>query len=169
MGVDEARRHNLARHVAVPLRRRPGERAHRRDPVALDGQVPANPGVAGPIDEAAAGEQEIEHEKLLYTDVGAAATEAGGRLATCHNSGGVCYLSFANSASELPGDHSCARDEPDPYGDQWILGPQSDFLSSASDEFVSEQCRIRLMGNSIEVEVSDLGRHFSVRMVADLV
>jgi hypothetical protein len=51
IGVDEARRHDLAAHVQALRRLGAAERAHRLDPVAPGAEVRPEPGVAGAVDD----------------------------------------------------------------------------------------------------------------------
>jgi hypothetical protein len=65
VGVDEARRDDAATDVETAPRLRLAERAHGGDPVAPDPHVGAKPGAAGAVDDAAACQHEIEHERSL--------------------------------------------------------------------------------------------------------
>jgi hypothetical protein len=65
VGLDAARRHDLARHID-DARRRGGQRAgkrHRRDALAFDAHVPRADAVGG--DDLSAANHEIEHDGLL--------------------------------------------------------------------------------------------------------
>ena len=64
--VDETRRDDMVRDVEPPPGLGAAERAHRRDPIAPDSHVRAEPRVAGAVYYATACEHDVEHERSSW-------------------------------------------------------------------------------------------------------